>query len=85
MLKKPQLVAGHWYRCNDTFKSREVDEAQWTGTVFRYVRTKFGHRFWDEIDHPDDDRGFAIFTPVYEIPAPIQTPDSGYPDGTKTG
>ena len=58
-LPKSALVAGTYY----AGKCRNAQFAQWDGTKFVYVRHKFGFSFPEEIEHPEDDRGFDVFFP----------------------
>jgi len=45
---------------------RNAKEAVWTGSVFNYERTKFDHKFREDIECPEDDTGFDIFVAVAE-------------------
>lgn len=58
-IKKENLVTGAWYKG----RCRNADYAQWNGTQFVYLRHKFGFSFLEEIEHPEDDRGFDVFFP----------------------
>ena len=57
-LKENQFYAG---------KCRNSSWAKWKDGKFHYIRYKFGESFWEEIEHPEDDRGFDVFFPFKEI------------------
>lgn len=62
-LPKDKLEVGAFYYG----KCRNAGQAQWNGKVFIYKRTKFGDTFLEEIEHPEDDRGFDVFFPFEKI------------------
>lgn len=68
MIAKADLKHGAYYegRC------RNATLARWDGVqgVFLHWRSKFGERFIEEIDHPEDARGFDVFTPKAEVAEP---------------
>jgi len=63
ILPKKDLEKGKYY----FGKCRNADAALWNGHVFIYMRTKFGHKFPEEINHLEDDDGFDLFVPLKEI------------------
>jgi hypothetical protein len=63
ILPKKDLKKGKYY----FGKCRNADAALWNGYVFIYMRTKFGHKFTEEINHLEDDDGFDLFVPLKEI------------------
>ena len=46
-------------------RCRNSRTAYWDAEIekFKYIRSKFGMCFIDEIEHPEDDRGFDLFIP----------------------
>lgn len=52
-------------------RCRNSSTAYWDAKAekFKYLRQKFGFKFVDEIEHPEDDRGFDLFVPE----APVGT------------
>jgi hypothetical protein len=62
-IPKDQLIEGNWYRG----KCRNADKAKWEKGKFHYLRFKFGETFWEEIEHPEDDRGYDCFFPFEKI------------------
>lgn len=58
-IAKAELEHGAYYvgRC------RNASEARWDANKNRFVhwRTKFGHRYLEEICHPEDDKHFDVF------------------------
>lgn len=62
LLRKAQLEHGRHYagRC------RNARIARWHAGVqaFVYMREKFGHRFPEEIRHPEDERHYDVFLAV---------------------
>lgn len=62
LLRKETLEHGRYYagRC------RNVRIARWHAgaQVFVYIREKFGHRFPEEIRHPEDERHYDVFLAV---------------------
>jgi hypothetical protein len=77
MVPKAELRDGAWYfgRC------RNAQAAQWDANrvyegseyhksvkgMFVHIREKFGQRFPETINHPEDDDGFDVFWPVQRI------------------
>ena len=59
LIPKHELVDGQWY----LGACRNDEYARWNASTekFDYRRSKFGHTFWDEIEHPEDDAGFDLF------------------------
>ena len=45
---------------------RNARVAKWNGKVFTYIRSKFGERFPETINHPENDDGYDLFFPVGE-------------------
>lgn len=60
---KKDLVEGSFYYGS----CRNSRVAIWDGTQFIYVRTKFGSKFKETINHPEDDNGFDLFHPYFLI------------------
>lgn len=58
-IPKDQLIEGAFYMG----KCRNADEAQWKEGKFHYLRHKFGFNYMEEIECPEDDRGFDVFFP----------------------
>ena len=56
-IPKEELKVGITYKG----KCRNADKAVWNGTRFVYIRHKFGTSFEEEIECPEDDRGFDVF------------------------
>lgn len=56
-IPKDQLEVGARY----VGTCRNATDALWNGKVFLYTRHKFGHTFQEEIECPEDDRGFDVF------------------------
>lgn len=46
---------------------RNAEIAMWNGTKFVYHRTKFGHKYTEQINHFQDDDGFDLFVPIEKI------------------
>lgn len=46
---------------------RNADHARWNGEVFTYIRSKFGTQFPEDINHFEDDNGFDLFLPFFQI------------------
>jgi hypothetical protein len=65
-IPKDQLKEGQWY----FGKCRNADYAQWKDGKFVYVRYKFGDTFLDEVECPEDDRGFDVFFAFGEMAPP---------------
>lgn len=61
MIKRDQLIHGQYY----TGRCRNASIARWNANagVFVYRRYKFGDTFIEEIEHPEDYRGFDVFIP----------------------
>lgn len=56
-IPKDQLVEGQWY----DGKCRNASRAQWKDGKFHYRRFKFGDSFLEEIECPENDRGYDVF------------------------
>jgi hypothetical protein len=56
-IPKEELVEGATYKG----KCRNADTAVWKNGKFEYTRYKFGFTFLEEIECPEDDRGFDVF------------------------
>ena len=58
-IAKAELEHGAYYvgRC------RNASEARWDANKNRFVhwRTKFGHKYLEEICHPEDNKHFDVF------------------------
>ena len=65
MLSREALVDGTYYLGH----CRNAKVARWDaeGAVFVYMRSKFGSRFAETINHPADDNGYDIFLPFVEV------------------
>jgi hypothetical protein len=67
-IAKADLEHGAYYagRC------RNANEARWDANIQRFVhwRTKFGHRFLEEICHPEDDKHFDVFVVEAKLDRP---------------
>ena len=67
-ITKNELVHGAYYygRC------RNATIARWDESIqkFVYWRNKFGHKFVEEICHPEDDEFFDVFVVEKEIDPP---------------
>ncbi len=68
LVPKHELVHGQWY----LGACRNAEQARWNAEKqkFEYLRTKFGSTFWDEIEHPEDDRGYDLFFATTAINEP---------------
>lgn len=68
LIPKHELVHGQWYAGT----CRNASQAVWNSASqkFFYRRTKFGSTFWDEIEHPEDDRGYDLFFATTAINEP---------------
>lgn len=64
-IPKSELVIGKEYPGH----CRNSGKAIWNGKSFQYMRTKFGCKFLEEINHYEDDNddGFDVFVPIKEI------------------
>jgi hypothetical protein len=72
-LAKSELTHGQYYRgrCRNTSVARWCASTKSGHPVFLYVRRKFGDAFVEEIQHPEDDRGFDLFYP-FEVTEPTE-------------
>lgn len=57
IVKKQDLITGGYYKG----RCRNAEIARWNGTVFIYLRTKFGLRFFEEIHAPEDETRYDVF------------------------
>lgn len=66
MIRKSDLKDGKSYKGH----CRNASVAVWHADkgCFTYQRTKFRDTFPEDINHPEDDDGFDLFTPIEEIP-----------------
>lgn len=66
MIRKSDLKDGKSYKGH----CRNASVAIWQQEkdCFVYQRTKWGSTFPEDINHPEDDDGFDLFTPYEEIP-----------------
>ena len=64
-IAKADLEHGAYYagRC------RNANEARWNADIQQFVhwRTKFGHKFLEEICHPEDDKVFDVFVVEHKV------------------
>ena len=65
-IPKKNLKIGQWY-IGDT---RNAERAMWDGKEFIYERCKWNSWFKDEVNHFEDDDGYALFVPIKEIDKP---------------
>ncbi|MCH5167355.1 MAG: hypothetical protein J1F35_05620 [Erysipelotrichales bacterium] len=65
-ISKKDLKIGQWY-IGDT---RNADKAMWNGKQFVYERCKWNSWFIDEVNHFEDENGYAFFVPIKEIDKP---------------
>jgi hypothetical protein len=65
-IPKEELKEGMWYEG----KCRNSDTARWKEGKFHYQRYKCGSWFWDELECPENDRGYDVFFPFGETNAP---------------
>lgn len=65
MIPKRLLKDGKYYKGS----CRNANIAMWDEkkNVFFHLRTKFGETFSESIPHPENDKGFDVFTPVEEV------------------
>jgi hypothetical protein len=65
IISKADLKHGEYYygSCRNASVARWNDETE----RFVYWRHKFGDRFAEEINHPEDDDGFDLFWPQYVV------------------
>lgn len=59
-IPKDELIIGKIYIGD----CRNATEAIWDGKVFKYMRTKFGSTYEEEINHFEDDDGYDVFVPI---------------------
>lgn len=59
-IPKDELIIGKIYIGD----CRNATEAIWDGKVFKYMRTKFGLTYEEEINHFEDDDGYDVFVPI---------------------
>ena len=59
-ITKNELIIGKTYIGD----CRNATEAIWDGKVFKYMRTKFGSTYEEEINHFEDDDGYDVFVPI---------------------
>ena len=59
-IPKDDLIIGKTYIGD----CRNATEAIWNGKVFKYMRTKFGSTYEEEINHFEDDDGYDVFVPI---------------------
>jgi hypothetical protein len=61
MIPKRDLEHDTWY----IGTCRNSSEAKWNANIqkFLYLRCKFNESFWEEIEHPEDSRGYDVFKP----------------------
>ena len=59
-IPKNELIIGKIYIGD----CRNATEAIWDGKVFKYMRTKFGLTYEEEINHFEDDDGYDVFVPI---------------------
>lgn len=62
-VRKSDLIDGEYYygHCRNAKCAKWIAERN----VFVYIRTKFGSRFPEDINHPEDDDGFDLFVPFF--------------------
>jgi (p)ppGpp synthase/HD superfamily hydrolase len=63
ILRKNELELNQYYYG----KCRNANVAVWNGMNFVYMRTKFGSKFPEYINHLEDDNGFDLFIPVEKV------------------
>lgn len=77
VIPKSQLVHGVYYKG----RCRNADEARWNGEkqLFYHWRTKFGFKFVETINCPEDEQHFDVFVaeelldkPTEEIPFDVR-------------
>ena len=59
-IPKDELIIGKIYIGD----CRNATEAIWDGKVFKYMRTKFGLTYEEEINHFEEDDGYDVFVPI---------------------
>jgi hypothetical protein len=62
-IPKKDLVIGSMY----IGSCRNTNNAVWNGDKFIYERYKFGMKYFDNINHFEDDNGFDLFVPIKKI------------------
>ena len=62
-IPKDQLEIGATYIGD----CRNASKATWDGQKFKYMRTKFGFTYPDEVNHFQDDDGYDVFVPIKKI------------------
>lgn len=62
-VKKDDLIVGNYYYGS----CRNARFARWNGDNFTYAREKFGSYFSEDINHYEDDNGFDLFLPYFEL------------------
>lgn len=64
-IPKAELIDGTWYEG----KCRNSKQARWSGKKqrFEYIRTKFDHKFLEEISAPEDDVYYDTFYAIKRI------------------
>jgi hypothetical protein len=69
-IAKTNLEHGAYYsgRC------RNATQARWNANIQRFVywRTKFDHKFLEQICHPEDEKHFDVFVVEERIDQPIE-------------
>jgi hypothetical protein len=63
MIPKKDLVVGGIYYG----KCRNARVAVWDGTCFIHWRNKWGDKYEEDINHPEDDKGFDVFVPIRKL------------------
>lgn len=66
MIAKKDLIEGAYYKGH----CRNARVARWNGTVFIHWHTEFGHKFLEEIYHPEDDNIYDVFVAEEKIDNP---------------
>lgn len=56
-IPKEELIPFAYYKG----KCRNAPIAWWDGKKFHYLRSKFGNIFAEEIECPENDRGYDVF------------------------
>lgn len=66
MLKKEDLKDGEWYLGD----SRAGRYGMWHGTdnCFYVTKSSMGMKFGEALNHPADDNGYALFSPIEHCP-----------------
>ena len=65
LLRKSELEDGKYYYGH----CRNACVSKWNAKTerFTYMREKFGSIFPEDINHPEDDNGYDLFTPVAQV------------------